>query len=112
MGIRRLLSALMDVPFPHSVKCERKLRRLVVERGARLEKRGMTRANAHEQARDELVRFIELLNLDPDWLGDLGFAEDQFPSYTRSLDKNVRVTRESLLRFVRPPRRGASGWHL
>ena len=105
MRLRRLISALVDAPFPHQQKCERKLRRLAAERRSGLEKRGLTRAKAQKQALEELFRFVELMNLDPDLIPDLVFAEDHFHQFTKSLDTKSSPTQISQLRLARALRR-------
>lgn len=105
MSLRRLISLLVDAPFSHREKCERKLRRLVAERGSRLENRGLTRENAQKQAQNELIQFVELMDLDADWIPDIGVAEDHFLLFTKSLDANLKVTAASVARFARGSRR-------
>ena len=86
MWLRRLISTLVDAPFSHRAKCERKLRRLMAERRSQLEKRGLMREKAQKQALNELVQFLELADLDDDWIPDIVVAEDNFYLFTRSLD--------------------------
>jgi hypothetical protein len=93
LRLRRLLSTLVDAPFSHPAKCERKLHRLVAERRSRLEKRGLTREDARKQAMNELVQFVEQSNLDTDWIPDIAIAEDNFHLFTKSLDSKSGETR-------------------
>lgn len=105
MRLRRLISALVDAPFNHPDKCERKLHRLVAERRSGLEKRGLTRDKAQKQALHELFQFVDLMNLDPDLIPDLAFAEDHFHQFTKSLDTKSSARQISRLRLARASRR-------
>jgi len=105
MRLRRLISTLVDAPFSHADKCARKLRRLIDERRSGLEKAGLTRQKAQKQALDELYQFVELSNLDPAWIPDIVFAEDNFHLFTKSLDSKPSVKEASPLRFARGSRR-------
>jgi len=105
MRLRRLISTLVDAPFSHHSKCDRKIRRLVNERRAGLEKRGLPKQKAQKQALDELYQFVELCNLDPDWIPDLGFAEDNFHVFTNSLDSQPSLKEACRHRFARGSRR-------
>ena len=83
---KQLLLAVVDAPFSGRAKSERKIARLIVERGSQLQKRGLSKAEAQKQAVAELTQFFEMLNLDLDSMRDLVFAEGNFPLFTRSLD--------------------------
>ena len=85
---------MIDAPYHHYEKCERKLQRLVAERRSRLEKRGLTREKAQKQALRELSQFMEQFDLDDNWIPDIGFAEDKFHLFTKSLDSKSKESQE------------------